>query len=238
MEKKKRIISKLIFVLVLAAVVSMCFVGTTLARYASSGSGTATTDVAKWDVDFNEDTTTSVSFGDLSPSMSAYSADSVRTKNSAITLVGSIENKSDVSAIVTPTFDNEETFEYINFDGTSWTVGGYTENGENSGAPSEAQVKGVFSIALYYNASDFDAENPSTLDNLTNITSGETHITLDANGGSNTKVNIYAVVVWTSADATLKASADDLDTWIGENVTTVTYSITFSAVQGSEQPTA
>ena len=41
MEKKKRIVSKLIFALVIAVIVSMCFVGTTLARYASGSNGSA-----------------------------------------------------------------------------------------------------------------------------------------------------------------------------------------------------
>lgn len=38
------------------------------------------------------------------------------------------------------------------------------------------------------------------------------------------------------ADATLKGNADKLDTWVGENIASVSYTFSVTAVQGSEAP--
>ena len=41
---------KLSFILVVLTLLSCCFLGSTFARYTSGGTGTATVQVAKWDV--------------------------------------------------------------------------------------------------------------------------------------------------------------------------------------------
>ena len=50
MTKRKSVVSKILLLVVLLTLVSCCFLGSTFARYTSSGSGTGTLQVAKWDV--------------------------------------------------------------------------------------------------------------------------------------------------------------------------------------------
>ena len=246
MEKKKRIVSKLIFALVIAVIVSMCFVGTTLARYASGSNGSASTQIALWDINFSGESYAeeeyTVEFDNLSPSMDAYSAGVVRTHSTAIKVL-TIENAGEVDASVYFTFDGTETLGYNTPDSepaweASWTDTSTTD------IPSEQNVLDLFDISFYYTTNDMDAAAPGTgaedilvshPGNYTKIQSGEDHaITLEAEGDST--INVYVFVTWTSADVTLKGNADKLDTWVGENIASVSYTFSVTAVQGSEAP--
>ena len=95
--------------------------------------------------------------------------------------------------------------------------------------PSEAQVEALFSIKLYYTTDDTAATDNE-------ITSG-TAITakLAKDGGI---FYIWAEVTWTSTDQQNGGTAfgDKVDTWVGENVSKISYSLTYSAVQASQQP--
>ena len=226
MEKKKRIISKLIFVLVLAAVVSMCFVGTTLARYVSGSTGSAQTGVALWSVDFGEPGAAAVDFGNLSPDDTAYAevdaATSNRSHSTEKTLVATIKNTGDVDADVTIKVGG--TIAYTGngseFTGaTNWTS---ETSVEETSVPTKANVDKLFSITLYYGTTE-GAENAST-----EVT--ESAISVSATDGV---IYVYAVVTWTSDDYDLKNNADKLDTWVGENIETVSFALTFDAVQAS-----
>lgn len=239
MEKKKRIISKLIFVLVLAAVVSMCFVGTTLARYVSSGSGSATTGVALWKLDFAQSGGTSASFGQLSPEAKALGegsgASNVRVKSTDVELISTITYDIDVDADLTVTIDKDKgedgdiyrMFDFTmvdqaeSFGSTDW-IGGTV-----SDSPTRDDVSSLFTIALSY---DSDGNAADT----TSVTDGG-KIDIAAGEG---KIYIYATLTWTSADTALGTNADVLDTWVGRNVASVGFDLTYSAVQASEQPTA
>ena len=216
MEKKKRIVSKLVLALVLVAVVSMCFVGVTLARYVSGTSGSSTANVAKWDVSFGDDETISVTFGAFSPSDAAYVDSSVRTNESVRTQAVVITNNGDVEADVTLTLGSAMTVTRASGAEEFGSAGGYTESSTKDN-PTEDQVKGLFTFKFY------DAENGGNP-----IESGVA-FTID----SSESKTIYATIVWTSADATLKTKADDLDTWVGENIESVGIDFTISAVQGS-----
>lgn len=229
MEKKKRIISKLIFVLVLAAVVSMCFVGTTLARYASSGSGTATTSVAKWEVDFSVQGSGTIEFGDLSPDDTAYAevdaATSNRSHSTEKTLVATIKNTGDVDADVT--IKVGETIAYTGTGsafagGSEWT---HETSVTSDSVPVKANVDKLFTIDLYYGTTN------SVESATTEVTSAA--IPVVATTGT---IYVYAVVTWTSDDYDLKDNADKLDTWVGENIETVSFALTFDAVQASTSP--
>ena len=255
MEKKKRIISKLIFVLVLAAVVSMCFVGTTLARYVSSNGGSATTGVAKWDVEFGGDGYASnaynMSFDKLSPSADAFNDGTVRSNVTGIKTI-TITNNSDVSARVYVTYDNSETYTAVVDSG--WTVNSWgsdysSDTHAPTSAPGETQVDGLFEMTMYYNTADLDALAPDSADAFaTDYTELKTATAETAAGTDNnsyavtlapkTSVNIFVVVTWTSADEALDSAADVLDTWVGQNVASVAYNFTVNAYQASEQPTA
>lgn len=215
MEKKKRIVSKLVLALVLVAVVSMCFVGVTLARYVSGTSGSSTANVAKWDVSFGEDETISVTFGAFSPSDAAYVDSSVRTNESVRTQAVVIANNGDVEADVTLTLDGDMTVTPAS-GAEEFGTTGYTESSIDDN-PTEDQVKDLFTFKFYDAASDGSEIESGTAFPL-------------AAGESKT---IYATIVWTSADVTLKTNADALDTWVGENIESVGIEFTVSAVQSS-----
>ncbi len=230
MEKKKRIISKLIFALVIAAIVSMCFVGTTLARYVSSNGGSATTGVALWNIDFGEIGATDTEFGNLSPDDTAYAevaaATSNRSHSTEKTLVATIKNTGDVDADVT--IKVGETIAYTG-NGREFTGGSEWTNetvvGEDT-VPAKTNVDALFSITLYYGTSE-GADSATT-----KVT--ESAIPVSATDGV---IYVYAVVTWTSDDYDLKENADKLDTWVGENIETVSFALTFEAVQASTSPT-
>lgn len=231
MTKKKGIASKLFLLVVLLTLISCCFLGSTFARYISTESGNATMQVAKWSIDVaNEedgDVTTAV-FDKLSPAMEAYdngdnddqyNEGSVRSNKTNKVLVATITNTGDVDARVSFTISEQPTL----------TQG---EGAEDFGAGTYTleTIQGLFSIALYTNTTD-DAEG------ATAYTPGETEaINVAATSGT---LYVYAEVTWTSDDSTVFGNAaDERDTWVGQNVESVAYALTYTAVQSSERPDA
>lgn len=215
MTKRKSVVSKILLLVVLLTLVSCCFLGSTFARYTSGGSGSATLTVAKWDVS-NENGNIAVQFDKLSPAMeayeggSSYSAEHVRSHASGKVLVATITNNGDVSAEVTFTTAD------ITLDGAGY--------GTDS-APTEDAVKGLFSIALYLGTDASDTDTTTPLETKT-IANGET-------------LYIFAEATWTSDDQTVfGTAADKRDTWVGENVTSVSWTISYTAVQATERPNA
>lgn len=207
MEKKRRILSGLIAALVAITLVSCCFVGVTFARYTSSDSGSATVGVAKWSIDVAGPSSgsTDVVFDDLSPLMTEYTS-GYRTRSTEPTLVATITNNSEVKATVTVEAVEAENF-FLTEDGTPFNFSGK--------AYTEEQLDGIFSIAFF---TDADGDNSLTSSTLNP-------------GGS---LTVYAVVTWTSDDATVNGEAADArDTWIGENIGKIAYTITYKAVQAS-----
>ena len=233
MVKKKGIVSKLVLGLFVLTAISCCFLGSTFARYTSGGSGSATVDIAKWDVAFGESEETPVELGMISPDDTAYNGDThvsnPRFHTGDKVLVATITNNSAVEADVTIGIGSVTL---SGFDG-AWGAG-YTSSGTPDGSPSAEQAVGLFSIKLYYDADDLDTSSPETATD--EITSGSTTITLGIGSETPVILNIFAEVTWTSADATLQGNADALDTWVGQNITGLASTLTFTAVQGSEQP--
>lgn len=110
MTKRKGIVSKVVLVLVVLTLISGCFVGTTLARYASQGSGSATTSVANWRVSITGDAVSvsdsaSMAFSDLSPSDEEWSNGVTRKHSTDKKLVATIVNAGEVDATVTVRVD-------------------------------------------------------------------------------------------------------------------------------------
>ena len=125
MENRQRTIRKLLWritaVLAVLAVVSICFVSGTFARYVSNRSGSTVTEVAKWDIDFKNGTGAvtnnfTVKVGKLSPDKSEYgtldgddkqqSTDAPygqRVKTTDAVLALQITNSGDVDAYLTIT---------------------------------------------------------------------------------------------------------------------------------------
>lgn len=225
MTKKKGIASKLFIGLTGLTLLSCCFLGTTFARYTSGGSGTAEVGVALWNVNFSTDGTATATTTKLSPDDGEYTyneTSTARTNSTDKFLVAAIVNDSDVAANVTIEYNSEAVYTTAASYGTGYT---WSDAGVGTDQnPSEEQVDTLFSIELFSNT-EADAAGASSFTSLTTQ--------LAAGGG---RIYLYAVVTWTSADATSEAFADALDTWVGENITALTYNFKFTAVQASELP--
>lgn len=229
MTKRKGIVSKVVLVLVVLTLISGCFVGTTLARYASQGSGSATTSVANWRVSITDDAVSdsaSMAFSNLSPSADAWKAETTRSHSTGKIKVATIQNAGEVNATVTvsvdTTVDNVEVYGLNDSSNDAST----TEVSFVDSSYDKAKVLSLFTVDLYYGTSDGAA-------NATNsIESGTALATL---APSNTYY-IYAKVTWESDDASGETAADELDTWVGNNVGSIVYTLSYTAVQASEVP--
>ena len=227
MTQKKNIASKLVLVLFVLTLLSCCLLGSTFARYVSGGNGSASVGIAKWDVNVNTSVESEIKFNKLSPSMDAAASepDANRTHSTGLVKVAEIKNSGEVDAEVTITV-GEIDFAGVTFgNGYEWQADKVAGNG-----PSEAQVEALFSIKLYYTTG-----NTAARDN--EITSG-TAITakLAKDGGI---FYIWAEVTWTSTDQQNGGTTfgDAIDTWVGKNVKTISYSLAYTAVQASKLPT-
>ena len=224
MTKKKNIASKLVLVLFVLTLISCCLLGSTFARYVSGGTGSASVGIAKWDVDVNTSATSTITFDKLSPSMAEKVDGGNRTNSTGLVKVAEITNGGDVDATVTITVGDID-FGSIGF-GSGYVWNDTFVDGDG---PSEEQVRALFSIDLYYTTTDAAATTNG-------ITSGNAIGTkLSATNGT---FYIWAEVTWTSTDQQMGGTVfgDKVDTWVGENIGTISYSLTYSAVQGSEKP--
>lgn len=213
MTQKRKLVSKLFVAVVVLTLVSCCFLASTFARYTSGGSGTGTVEVATWKVTGQGAGQINAQFKQLSPSMDAYD-NTPRTHSTAPVLVATITYEIDVNGILTLTA-SEET---ITKTATDW------------GAYDEDEIKGLFDIQLYL--SDAKASDVESLKGKEVASGAETPVT----AGKGTYY-VYAVVTWTSDDETVTGEAADArDTWVGANVTSVGYDLSYTFVQNSELP--
>lgn len=213
MTQKRKLVSKLFVAVVVLTLVSCCFLASTFARYTSGGSGTGTVEVATWKVTGEGAGQINAQFKQLSPSMDEY-VDTPRTHSTAPVLVATITYEIDVNGILTLTV-GEETI---------------TKTAENWGTYDEEQIKGLFDIQLYL--SNATASNVESLAGKEVASDAETAVT----AGSGTYY-VYAVVTWTSdVGGKTGTDADARDTWVGANVTSVGYELSYTFVQNSELP--
>lgn len=268
MENRQRTIRKLLWritaVLAVLAVVSICFVSGTFARYVSNRSGSTETDVAKWDIDFTHQdqeltTTTFALVNKLSPSKNAFTVGSDgtvtnRKKSSGTVLVLMIENKGDVDAqlVITPPEKKALTFYVYDTEGKTrpatdddWGDGfAIGEDGITAPTLVEAQAVITMQFALTTTQNP-DETDWKSLDQI-NFGSTENPLTLKAKleSGETSKYYFYVRSVWTSQDSeyykthptTAAAMSDGLDTWLGENIAKLGGEFTFAAIQASEWP--
>ncbi len=231
MTKRKGIVSKLFVAVVALTLISCCFLGSTFARYTSKGNGSATTNVALWDIDFGagkDAGSADVTFDDkLSPAAGEYKGESdKRTNPTGKVLVATITNNGDVDASVTV---EAGALTVTLLSGKQYDTTGY---GNNAGAltgdgATQWQVETLFSIKLYQ----------GNTQEGTGATEIKDAIEVAAkSGASATTVYIFAEVTWTSHDDQEEVVSDAIDTWAGENVESVKYAISYSAVQMSELP--
>lgn len=215
MTQKRKLVSKLFVAVVVLTLVSCCFLASTFARYTSGGNGTGTVEVATWKITGEGAGQINAQFNQLSPSKDEY-VSTTRKHSTAPLLVATITYEIDVNGILKLTA-SEETI---------------TKTAENWGTYDEEEIKGLFDIQLYL--SDAKASNVESLAGKEVASDAETPVT----AGSGTYY-VYAVVTWTSDDETVKgAAADTRDTWVGANVTSVGYKLSYTFVQDSEAPNA
>ena len=230
MTKRKGIVSKVVLVLVVLTLISGCFVGTTLARYASQGSGSATTSVANWRVSITGDAASdsaSMAFSDLSPSDEEWSSGVTRKHSTGKKHVATIVNAGEVNATVTVSVDTTEANVKVYGLGSDSNAASTTEV-SSWGDYSKATVLGLFTVSLYYGTTEGASNATNT------ITSGTA--LRDALAPENTYY-IYAEVTWTTADSGEDGTAGDaLDTWVGNNVGSIVYNLSYTAVQASKVP--
>lgn len=229
MTKRKGIVSKVVLVLVVLTLISGCFVGTTLARYASQGSGSATTSVANWRVSITGGAVSdsaSMKFSDLSPSDEEWSNGVTRKHSTGKKLVATIVNAGEVDATVTVSVDTAEDNVKVYGLGSESNDASLTEV-SSWGDYNKATVLGLFTVSLYYGTTE-GADNAKNT-----ITSGTALTTL----GKGNTYYIYAEVTWTTADSGEDGTKGDaLDTWVGNNVGSIVYNLSYTAVQASEVP--
>lgn len=241
MTKKKNIFVKLFVALVALTLISCCFLGSTFARYTSGGSGSASVDIAKWDIALTSNGSTELSDATkiefaqkLSPDFDGTfnSSANSRVNKSEKQLVAVIENKGDVAATVTIT-KGDLVAALSDSKQLDAGTGITTANSDDKQSASEAQFAAVFTLTLYQSRTE-GAENATTEVNDVNDAIQLAAATNGENGG---KVYIYAEISWTSQDnGSTEEVADAIDTWFGKYLTSISFTVSYKAVQASEIP--
>ena len=222
-EKKKRVISALFAALVVLTLISCCFLGTTFARYSSSSSGGASVEVANWDVNFSPEESSNITFGEISPSETGYGS-GTQTNTIAGQNIVVITNSGEVEADVTVTVGS---LSYSFVGEASFGSGATWSDGKLSGAPTQAQVESILALTVSVSGSGttVSGDGPYTA-------------TLAAGSSATQSITVSASVTWTTNydddSDNNGAFVDALDTWIGENIASVSVTVTCSAVQGSQ----
>lgn len=156
MENRQRSIRKLLWritaVLAVLAVVSICFVSGTFARYVSNRSGSTVTEVAKWDIEFKNGTGAvvennfTVTVGKLSPDIERPFSSETNQRVQTITPTQpalQITNSGDVDAYLSITgADNTDVYgtKLIYYGTYSETAGGSNAYKKNSGSAEEGKL--------------------------------------------------------------------------------------------------
>ena len=258
-EKNSKRSAKLIVVLIALLLIACSLLGFTLARYITEErDGQGGVNIAQWDIDWTDTLTTAGGTGAtlamISPAKEGYN-NTPRTH--AITDGDSkaliITNKSDVKAIVTLEITNTLNF-YSNSekgaDGLPETVTKPATGEEwinvelsqiiTAKKPTGA-ADGELALVTVYQA---DGTPKQDADFQKGTAGGVTTYTITLNVGEKLEVTI-GEITWTTdlqgetwSDEDNGVMPGDLrDTWIGENVGSVGFAYSWSAVQGSQVPT-
>ena len=222
MEKsdKKRILTRVLIVIAALTLLSCCFLGSTFAKYVTDETGSAQVGVAKWDIDVETagSTNVTVNSNKLSPDDTEYDqathASKPRSHTSDKFLVAIVTNNSDVKATITVSAGDTATCNVME--------GAEDQDGYEDKSTDAAKC---FSIKFY--KSDTNDADAATEVLVSETLNAKTADPADA-------IYIFAEVTWTSQDAT--GNGDTLDTWIGQYVTSVSWTLTYKAVQASEVP--
>lgn len=234
MEKsdKKRILTRVLIVIAALTLLSCCFLGSTFARYVTNADGTAQIGVAKWDVSVTPSSALDVSTNKLSPSKDTFVSGNVRKHSTETLQFASFTNSGDVDATVTLTLSANVSLK--NTDGNAMTLPA-TLGSENYEL-TQADANAVFTLSLRLWTKEGITEiKPSTSGNTVTYTFD---LPKGVTGTGNDVCILQGTITWTSdisGDAT--GEADKRDTLLGENVGSVHFGVSYSAVQASELPT-
>lgn len=255
---KKRVTTTLFIALVLLTLISFCFLGTTFARYTSGGNGSASVEIAEWNIDVTgggSGDSMNISLSAFSPSKDEYNgseatAPTDRINTGTRTKVATITNSGDVDATVTITFGAITFPDMLNesaaFSGDSGDTLAFEDDGGFKKAPSKEEVAKLFTISVYTQGSGGTAVATITSNSAD---ANKYTFPLNKTGGSTTTQDIYVEITWQSADnyyytqksndhAQAKQYSDGLDTWVGQYVPSISFEIGYTAVQASEADSA
>ena len=218
MAQKNRAVSRMFFLILMLTLISCCFLGSTFARYVTTDDASAKFDVASWKISHTQgEGVTVAEFGSLSPSKNGYEATpsgADATNSTAKKLVATITNAGDVDALVSlsSAFDTDAIKK--------------VEGAAADPTYEDEDIKGLFTIKLTYGTTgSADTDTKTTLNNIA-LGVGE-------------KIYVYASVTWTtkySGTSDQGVTEDELDTWVGQNVESVSFKISYKAVQNSQLP--
>ena len=265
-QRSKTIFRRSVVVLTALALISCCFVGSTLGRYVTKKSGTFDSGVALWKI---TETVTAgegavdVNLVKISPSKSPYSLNTKRSKE-LTNITVKIKNEGDVNAYVKLELGEVSGYQYVfdEEDGSIQMENGSRKvdttaypfpTGKEDPAP-DANIPTSTEWAAIFTADWGEAWiiTPSTGDNQQGTTSTATAVddaSSDYNGmypvKSGETLSVEVTIKWNTdlatdrdfeKDAAGCIDADYRDTWIGENIGKISLAYSWYAVQGSERP--
>ncbi|MCD8195422.1 MAG: hypothetical protein LUD22_03920 [Coprobacillus sp.] len=205
-------------------------VGVTYSRYASSGTGTGSATIAYWDVAVAPTDSTSVSVY-ASPSATEYSSESyseglARSTTSDLLLAATLTNSGDVAAAVKVSVVENSL---------SYTLRGNVDTSSEStnieNYLSATSLAAHFKVELYQSTSEDGSSTTELGDDVT--------LPASTVGSESVRTNsylyIYCDLVWTSdtGEDCFGDTADAFDTWIGTNVESINFELSYTAVQAA-----
>lgn len=259
-EKSSKRSAKLIVVLIALLLIACSLLGFTLARYITEErDGQGGVNIAQWDIEWTDTLTTAGGTGAtlamISPAMEEYDS---TNRTHAITDGDSkaliITNKSDVKATVTLKITNKLNF-YSNSEKDEETGLPETVTKPTSAEWTNVELSQIITAAKPTGAEDGElalvqvyaagSNTPKQDAGIQKSTAeGVTTYTITLDVGEKLEVTI-GKITWTTdlqgetwSDEDNSVMPGDLrDTWIGENVGSVGFAYSWSAVQGSQVPT-
>lgn len=267
MENKKnsKKTVKLLVVLIALLLIACSILGITLARYVTQNNqGTGGADIAQWNIYDDDDEEAPSGEGSvramLSPKKDVYTTGQrTNTVANAGTTGFRITNESDVVATVTLTLTNGIAF-YSNTADEDGTYPVVTDDNTPNDAVNNPEWQNVdlddiihfangdsttYTVQVYNAEGVQQGTPPGTTEDITLNGVAATQYTFDLAAEGGYVDVLIGQITWTSDLATENAESkhngfqygDLRDTWIGENIGSVGFAYSWSAVQGSQVPT-
>lgn len=261
-QRSKTIFRRSVVVLTALALISCCFVGSTLGRYVTKKSGTFDSGVALWKI---TETVTAgegavdVNLVKISPSKSPYSLNTKRSKE-LTNITVKIKNEGDVNAYVKLELGEVSGYRYVfdEEDGSIQMENGsrmvskdaYTfpsnEDPDEPNIPTQGEWEAIFTADW----GEAWIITPSTEGNQQGTTTTAEKVTAEGAYKDmylvqpRQTLSVTVTIKWNtdleedavSPDDAGCIDADYRDTWIGENIGKISLAYSWYAVQGSEMP--